>query len=76
MGVNIITCVVIYDRVLVPVARRLSSVAPGITMLQRIGVGIALALAVLVVIALEEMKQLSTARDTSMVDWPDAVVPM
>lgn len=76
MGVSIVTCVVLYDRVLVPVARRVSGVASGITMLQRIGVGIALALASLVVAALVEMKRLSTARDAGVVDRPGAVVPM
>ncbi|KAL5231654.1 hypothetical protein ABZP36_030430 [Zizania latifolia] len=76
LGVSIVTCVLLYDRVLVPVARRITGVATGITMLQRIGAGIALSLVALVVAALVEMKRLSAARDAGLVDKPGAVVPM
>ncbi|XP_003568390.1 protein NRT1/ PTR FAMILY 5.10-like [Brachypodium distachyon] len=76
MGISMITCVVLYDRVLVPVARRFTGAASGITMLQRIGTGMALALAALVVAALVEMTRLNTVRDAGIVDQPDAVVPM
>ncbi|KAL5202195.1 hypothetical protein ABZP36_013147 [Zizania latifolia] len=76
LGVSIVTSVLLYDRVLVPVVRRVTGVATGITTLQRIGVGIALSLAALVVAALVEMKRLSAARDTGVVDNPGAAVPM
>ncbi|KAG8085693.1 hypothetical protein GUJ93_ZPchr0010g9268 [Zizania palustris] len=76
LGISIVTCVLLYDRVLVPVARRITGVATGITMLQRIGAGIALSLVALVVAALFEMKRLSVARDAGLVDKPGAVVPM
>uniref|UniRef100_A0ACD5U2C8 Uncharacterized protein n=1 Tax=Avena sativa TaxID=4498 RepID=A0ACD5U2C8_AVESA len=76
LGVSVIICIVLYDRVLVPVARRITGVVTGITMLQRIGMGMALALASLVVAALVEMRRLSAARDAGVVDQPDAVVPM
>jgi peptide/histidine transporter 3/4 len=65
LGVSIVTCIVLYDRVLVPVARRFTGVASGITMLQRIGTGIALSLVTLVVAALVEMKRLRAARDAA-----------
>uniref|UniRef100_A0A0D9WGY2 Major facilitator superfamily (MFS) profile domain-containing protein n=1 Tax=Leersia perrieri TaxID=77586 RepID=A0A0D9WGY2_9ORYZ len=61
LGVSIIPCVLLYDRVMVPAARRLTGVASGITTLQRIGAGIALSLVALVVAALVEMKRLSAA---------------
>ncbi|KQK06087.1 protein NRT1/ PTR FAMILY 5.10 [Brachypodium distachyon] len=76
LGVSIVACVVLYDRVLVPVARRATGVATGITTLQRIGTGMALALAALVVAAFVETKRLGLARDAGIVDQPDAVVPM
>ncbi|VAH07723.1 unnamed protein product [Triticum turgidum subsp. durum] len=76
MGISMITCVALYDRVLVPVARRLSGAPLGITMLQRIGTGMVLAVAALVVAALVEMRRLSTAVDAGVVDLPGAVVPM
>uniref|UniRef100_A0ACD5T943 Uncharacterized protein n=1 Tax=Avena sativa TaxID=4498 RepID=A0ACD5T943_AVESA len=76
MGISMVTSVVLYDRVLVPVARRVSSAALGITMLQRIGTGMVLAVATLVVAALVEMKRLSTAMDAGLVDQPDVMLPM
>ncbi|KAG8068550.1 hypothetical protein GUJ93_ZPchr0005g14850 [Zizania palustris] len=76
LGVSIVTGVLLYDRVLVPLARRVTGIATGITTLQRIGVGIALSLAALVVAALVEMKRLSAARDAGVVDKPGAAVPM
>ncbi|RCV17580.1 hypothetical protein SETIT_3G231400v2 [Setaria italica] len=68
LGVSIVSCIVLYDRVLVPVARRVSGVASGITMLQRIGTGIALSLVTLAVAALVEMRRLRAARDAGLVD--------
>uniref|UniRef100_A0A0A9G741 Peptide transporter n=1 Tax=Arundo donax TaxID=35708 RepID=A0A0A9G741_ARUDO len=76
LGVSIVTCVLLYDRVLVPVARRVTGIASGITMLQRIGTGIALSLVTLVVAALVEMKRLQAARDAGLVNRSGAVVPM
>ncbi|GJN14489.1 hypothetical protein PR202_gb01324 [Eleusine coracana subsp. coracana] len=76
LGVSIVTCVVLYDRVLVPVARGFTGLATGITMLQRVGTGIALALVALLVAALVEMKRLRAARDAGVVDVPGAAVPM
>ncbi|KAM0864454.1 hypothetical protein ACQ4PT_043908 [Festuca glaucescens] len=75
-GVSIITCIVMYDLVLVPVARKITGVASGFTMLQRIGTGITLSLAALLVAALVEMRRLSAARDAGVGDQPNAVVPM
>jgi peptide/histidine transporter 3/4 len=76
MTTSMITCVVLYDRILVPVARKVSGIASGITMLQRIGAGMGLAAVAFVVAALVEMRRLSVARDAGVVDQPDAVVPM
>ncbi|XP_047095061.1 protein NRT1/ PTR FAMILY 5.10-like [Lolium rigidum] len=76
MTTSMITCVVLYDRILVPVARKVSGIASGITMLQRIGAGMGLAAVAFVVAALVEMRRLGVARDAGVVDQPDAVVPM
>ena len=65
LGASIVSCIVLYDRFLVPVARRVTGVASGITMLQRIGTGIALSLVTLVVAAVVEMKRLRAARDAA-----------
>jgi solute carrier family 15 (peptide/histidine transporter), member 3/4 len=68
LGISVVACVVLYDSILVPVARGVSGLATGITMLQRIGTGIALSLVTLLVAALVEMRRLQAARD--------GVVPM
>ncbi|CAN6350919.1 unnamed protein product [Urochloa humidicola] len=65
LGLSIVACIVLYDRALVPVARRVTGAASGITMLRRIGTGIALALVTLVVAALVEMRRLRTAKDAA-----------
>ncbi|XP_062231458.1 protein NRT1/ PTR FAMILY 5.10-like [Phragmites australis] len=76
LGLSIVICIVLYDRVLVPVAGRVSGLASGITMLQRIGTGITLSLVVLLVAALVEMWRLRAARDAGLVDHPGTAVPM
>ncbi|CAN6328144.1 unnamed protein product [Urochloa humidicola] len=77
LGVSIVLFIPVYDRVVVPVARRVTGVASGITMLRRIGTGIAVALVTLVVAALVEMKRLRAARDAGLVDGAGAAaVPM
>ncbi|CAN6341916.1 unnamed protein product [Urochloa humidicola] len=68
LGVSIVLFIPLYDRVVVPVARRATGAASGITMLQRIGTGIAVALVTLVVAALVEMRRLQVARDAGLVD--------
>jgi solute carrier family 15 (peptide/histidine transporter), member 3/4 len=74
--ISIILFIPIYDRLIVPVARKISKISSGITMLQRVGTGIAVSLLTMVVAALVEMKRLKTAREYGLVDLPDATVPM
>ncbi|KAG6526360.1 protein NRT1/ PTR FAMILY 5.10-like [Zingiber officinale] len=69
-SVAIITFVAVYDRLLVPLARRLTKRPSGITMLQRIGAGMFISLVSIVVSALVEMKRLEVARESdSMSVW-------
>ncbi|CAO2205791.1 unnamed protein product [Urochloa humidicola] len=72
---SILLTVPIYDRVVVPVARRLSGNPHGLTPLQRIGVGLALSVVAMAGAALTEIRRLRVARESGELAAGD-VVPM
>lgn len=76
IGISIVTFVPIYDRILVPTARKFSGLPSGITFLQRIGIGIFISMMSMVIAALVETKRLKTARDLGLLDQPKAPIPM
>ncbi|KAJ9128848.1 hypothetical protein P3X46_034416 [Hevea brasiliensis] len=76
IGVTILIAVPTYDRVFVPMARKITGHPSGITMLQRIGIGLFLSVLQMAVSALVETKRVSTARDHGLLDNPKAIVPM
>ncbi|KAK2969705.1 hypothetical protein RJ640_004211 [Escallonia rubra] len=75
-GHTILIAVPIYDRVLVPIARKHSGHRSGITTLQRMGVGILYSILTMVMAALEERKRLSFAKLYGVLDRPKSTVPM
>lgn len=75
-GLTILISIPLYERVLIPIARKITGQASGITMLQRIGVGLFLASITMVVSGLVEAKRIETARNNGLVDMPKATVPM
>ncbi|KAI3964231.1 hypothetical protein MKW92_011265 [Papaver armeniacum] len=75
-SLTIISTVVIYDRVLVPIARNWTGIQSGITMLQRIGVGIFFAALSMVIAALVEAKRVQVAAQYGLIDQPNITVPM
>ncbi|GLJ38974.1 hypothetical protein SUGI_0794470 [Cryptomeria japonica] len=66
----------LYDRVIVPVARRITGNDRGITILQRIGVGLIFSILGMVVSALVEIKRLQTAKRNGLVEKPHETIPM
>ncbi|KAK6228645.1 hypothetical protein SCA6_000985 [Theobroma cacao] len=76
VGLTVLIAVPIYDRVFVPIARKISGHRTGITMLQRIGIGLLVSTLNMVVAGLIETKRINTAKNYGLVDSPKIVVPM
>ncbi|KAG2602250.1 hypothetical protein PVAP13_5KG663000 [Panicum virgatum] len=66
----------VYDRVFVPLARRVTGHPAGVTTLQRIGAGMAMSCAAMAVAALVEGRRLRVVTAAGLVDRPDVAVPM
>ncbi|KAK3032741.1 hypothetical protein RJ639_036925 [Escallonia herrerae] len=75
-GLTILIAVPVYDRLLVPIARKNLGHPSGITTLQRMGVGILFSILTMVVAALVERKRLSVAKVYGLLDRPKLTVPM
>ncbi|OEL35435.1 Protein NRT1/ PTR FAMILY 5.10 [Dichanthelium oligosanthes] len=76
ISVSFVIMVPVYDRALVPLARRLTGHHAGITTLQRIGSGIAVSCLAMAVAAVVEARRLRVASDAGLADRPDVAVPM
>ena len=76
VGLTILITVPIYDRVFVPIARKITGHPSGITMLQRIGIGLFVSILNMVVAGLVETARVNTARKHGLIDTPKAVIPM
>ncbi|GMI80359.1 hypothetical protein like AT3G54450 [Hibiscus trionum] len=76
VGLTILIAVPVYDRVFVPIARKITGHPRGITMLQRIGAGLFVSILNMVVAGLVETARVNTASKHGLLDTPKAVVPM
>ncbi|EOA25405.1 hypothetical protein CARUB_v10018737mg, partial [Capsella rubella] len=76
VGVTILILIPLYDRVFVPMLRKITNHHSGITSLQRIGVGLFVATFNMMICGLVEAKRLKVARDHGLIDSPKEVVPM
>lgn len=75
-NLTITILIVFYDRLFVPLARNITGIPSGITMLQRIGAGLLLSVLVMAVSALVEAKRLETAKDFIFSDEPSSALGM
>ncbi|CAL1375703.1 unnamed protein product [Linum trigynum] len=73
---SILLTVPVYDRAIVPLARRLLKNPHGLTPLQRIGVGLVFSIVAMVFAALTELKRIRTAQAHGLLDQPNATVPL
>ena len=73
---SILLTVPVYDRIIVPVTRKVLNNPQGLTPLQRIGVGLVFSIFAMVAAALTEIKRLRVARSHGLEDDPSKVVPL
>lgn len=71
-----LTGLVLYERLLVPLARRFTGNPSGITCLQRMGIGFAVNILATVVSSFVEMKRKTVAANHNLLDDPKAIVPI
>ncbi|XAR48308.1 hypothetical protein NMG60_11031079 [Bertholletia excelsa] len=75
-NISVIFCLVLYERLFVPFARRLTGNPTGITFLQKIGIGFAINTLGTVIAALVEIKRKAVAKRHGLLDNPTALLPM
>ncbi|KAK4483593.1 hypothetical protein RD792_010792 [Penstemon davidsonii] len=73
---SILLTVPIYDRLIVPICRKILNNPHGLTPLQRIGVGLVLSILAMVAAALTEIKRLRVAESHNMTHDSVATVPL
>lgn len=71
--ISVIVWVTVYDRVIVPIARRFTGKERGFPELQRMGIGLFLSVLCISAAAIVEIKRLQLARDLDLVDEAVAV---
>ncbi|KAL5702999.1 hypothetical protein ACHQM5_028146 [Ranunculus cassubicifolius] len=74
--VTLLIGLIVYERLLVPIARRFTKNPAGITCLQRMGVGFVINIISTGVAALVEIKRKSVASEHNLLDSPLAIIPI
>ncbi|XVF10804.1 hypothetical protein REPUB_Repub07fG0215000 [Reevesia pubescens] len=73
---SILMTVPIYDRLIVPIARKVLKNPQGLTPLQRIAVGLVLSIIAMIAAALTEIKRLRAAHSNGLTNNPSAQIPL
>ncbi|KAE9614216.1 hypothetical protein Lal_00016697 [Lupinus albus] len=73
---SILLTVPFYDRVIVPITRKVLKNPQGLTPLQRIGLGLVFSIFAMVAAALTEIKRLRVAQSHGLTHNPNAMIPM
>ncbi|KAH7677230.1 Proton-dependent oligopeptide transporter family protein [Dioscorea alata] len=74
--IALLVTLTMYDRILVPLARRFTNKPSGFTSLQRIGIGLTITVFCNVSAALVEVKRKAVAAENGLIDEPKAVIPI
>ncbi|XP_077230004.1 protein NRT1/ PTR FAMILY 3.1-like [Tasmannia lanceolata] len=74
--VSMLTTITLYDRILIPVARRITGLNRGISYLRRMGVGFAISVLATLVAGIVETKRKRAAADHGLIDSPHATIPI
>ncbi|EFJ17180.1 hypothetical protein SELMODRAFT_444972 [Selaginella moellendorffii] len=72
---TLLACVPLYDRVFMPLARKVTGHERGITFLQRIGIGLFISIMAMVVAAFAEGARRKAALNAGLLDHPHRTVP-
>ena len=75
-SLSILLLVPVYDRIFVPIARRLTGNERGINMLQRIGTGMFFSIISMIVSALIEIRRIEVAKDNGLIGLPNVTIPL
>ncbi|CAN4127594.1 unnamed protein product [Withania somnifera] len=75
VGSILLTCI-FYDRVVVPIAKRVLNNPHGLSPLQRIAVGLVLSIIAMIAAALTEVKRLNVAHSHGLTNDANAIVPL
>ncbi|KAL5551152.1 hypothetical protein UlMin_001328 [Ulmus minor] len=73
---SILLTVPVYDRIIVPIAKKVLKNPQGLTPLQRIGVGLVFSIFAMVAAALTELKRLKVAKSHGSINNPTAEIPL
>eukprot|EP01018_Ginkgo_biloba_P005000 Gb_01342 [translate_table: standard] len=75
-AISTLVGVAIYDRCLVPIAKKITGNERGISILQRIGAGMFVSILCMVTAALVETKRLDAAKSHGLLDSPKTKIPL